>query len=186
MTGNLLITAPKAEAAPHTRLVIRLDGDKELRFVDPRRLGVLYVVRDMEFQEIPGLQRMGPEPLSGDFTFEVFNARLHNRTAKIKSLLMDQHFIAGIGNIYGDEILFQSRIKPSRKACDLTGEEIRRLYDKIRYVLKNACEHNADLSGMHNWFVHGRSKGYCVNCKAKLKRVRVQGRYSYYCARCQK
>ncbi len=104
----------------------------------------------------------------------------------IKSLLMNQGFIAGIGNIYGDEILFQSRIIPFRKACDLAKSQVEKLYNKIRYVLKKACEHDADLSEMRNWFVHGRDIGYCVNCRGKLDRVRIQGRYSYYCARCQK
>jgi len=186
MTGTLLVTRAKAGIDAHTRFIIRLDADRELRFIDQRRLSMLYVIRDMDFRCIPGLRQMGPEPLSADFTPQAFNTQLQKRTGRIKSLLMNQRFIAGIGNIYGDEILFQSRIRPSRKACDLTSSQVQRLYNKIRYVLEKSCEHNADLSEMHKWFVQGRGEGYCVNCKGELKKIKIQGRYSYFCARCQR
>ncbi len=186
MTGDLLIVNPKSRIDAHTRIIIRLSGNKEIRFVDPRRLGILYVIKNMNFRNIDGLNRMGPEPLAKNFTFQKFNTQLQKKKGMIKSLIMDQHFIAGIGNIYGDEILFQSKIRPTRKARELTKVQIQRLYNKIRYVLKKACEKNADLSEMSNWFVHGRDEGCCINCKCKLKRVRIQGRYSYYCPRCQR
>ncbi len=153
-----------------------------MRFADRRRLGVLYVINDMNFQSIPGLRQMLPEPLSADFTLQAFNALLQNRKGRTKSLLLDQHFIAGIGNTYGDEILFQSRIRSLRKASDLTEDDVKRLYNNIRSILKKACEYNADLSKMRKWFVHGRRKG----CKGGLKRIRIQDRYSYFCKRCQR
>lgn len=185
MTGDLMITEPDAEVDKHTRLIICLDGDRELRFVDQRRLGKLFVIENMDFQCIPGLYRMGPEPLSEDFTLQAFHARLKKRRGRIKSILMDQHFIAGIGNIYGDEILFQSGIRPSRKVRDLSEDEIQRLYHTIRSVLKKAIEHDADLSEMKDWFIHGRSEGLCTKCRKKLERVMIQGRYSYFCEICQ-
>ncbi len=185
MTGELLIKKPDAELSKHTRLIIFLDGDRELRFVDPRRLGKLFFIENMDFQGIPGLRLMGPEPLSEDFTLQTFHTRLKKRGGRIKSILMDQHFIAGIGNIYGDEILFQSGIRPSRKAFDLSEEEIGRLYHTIRSVLKKAIEHDADLSEMKDWFIHGRREGLCIKCRKKLERVMIQGRYSYFCEICQ-
>ncbi len=186
MTGNLVVADTGSPRPPHTRLILHLDNGKDLVFTDPRRLGELRVVKDRDPEGVPGLQRMGPEPLSEDFTLGAFRDRLRKRTATIKSLLMNQHFIAGIGNIYGDEILFQSRINPLRKASDLTTEETGRLYRKIRSVLRHACGHDADLTGMGNWFVQGRSRGYCVKCKGRLKRVKIRGRYSYFCPRCQR
>jgi formamidopyrimidine-DNA glycosylase len=129
---------------------------------------------------------MGPEPLSRDFNFKIFVEQLKKRKGRIKSLLLNQSFLAGIGNIYGDEILFQSRIKPTRKTHNLTKDQIRNLYNKIRYVLKKACELNADLSSMRTWFLYGRGEGFCIKCKGSLDRVKIQGRYSYFCPRCQR
>jgi formamidopyrimidine-DNA glycosylase len=186
MTGNLVMARAKDEIDVHTRLILHLDDERDVRFIDQRRLGKLYIIYNMNFQNIPGLKQMGPEPLSKDFMLREFIDRLHERTGGIKSLIMNQRFIAGIGNIYGDEILFQSRIKPLRKASHLTREQVQRLYFTMRKVLSKACERNADLSAMHNWFVHGRDKGYCVHCKGALKRVKIQGRYSYYCTKCQR
>ncbi len=99
---------------------------------------------------------------------------------------MNQSFVAGIGNIYGDEILFQSGIRPTRKTNGLTDKEMRTLYRKMRYVLNTACAHNADLRGLRRWFVHGRTKGRCPKCGAGLDRLRIQGRYSYFCMHCQR
>ncbi len=186
MTGNLLVSSPETERPAYTRLTIHLEGERELRFVDRRRLGVLYLIQDMDLSGIPGLRRMGPEPLSAEFTLPVFAGMLSGRRAMIKSLLLDQRFIAGIGNVYGDEILFQSGIRPTRRASDLTAAEVRRLYQTIRRVLRTACEHKADLSVLEDWFVHGRRRGRCTNCDGRLSRVKIQGRYSYYCGRCQR
>jgi formamidopyrimidine-DNA glycosylase len=112
-------------------------------------------------------RRKQPEPLEEGFSLDEFEGRL-------KALLMDQGFIAGIGNVYGDEILFQSRTRPSKKAHELKKEEIKRVYKKIRYVLRTACEHDADLSWLDRWFVTGRSKGYCPDCGSELKRIKIQ------------
>ncbi len=186
MTGNLLLCDPTESLHKHTRLMIVLDNDGELRFIDQRRLGVARVIRDMNFREFPGLLEMGPEPLSPDFTLQRFKALLKGKRGMIKALLLDQRFIAGIGNIYGDEILFQSGIRPTRKACELSEAEIQRLHGKIRQVLERACKHYADLRKMEDWFIHGRSDGYCMNCGGKLDRVKIQGRYSWFCPGCQK
>lgn len=186
MTGDLVITNPEERTDKHTRLGILLSDGRELRFVDQRRLGVAKVVPNEDFRGIPGLVRLGPEPLSGDFTFEVFKTRLGKRRSTIKSALMNQSFVAGVGNIYGDEILFQSGLRPARKANGLTDKEMRTLYRKMRHVLNTACAHDADLSGLRRWFVHGRTKGRCPKCGAGLERRRIQGRYSYFCAHCQR
>lgn len=186
MTGDLVISNPEERANKHTRLIALLSDGKEFRFVDQRRLGIAKVVPDRDISGIPGLVSMGPEPLSGDLTFETFKTRLEKRRSTIKSALMDQSFIAGIGNIYSDEILFQSRIRPARKTYDLADKEMLTLYKKIRYVLYTACAHDANLSGLRRWFVHGRTKGRCPKCGTKLDRLRILGRYSYFCEHCQR
>jgi formamidopyrimidine-DNA glycosylase len=186
MTGDLLSERGQKKTPSATRLIIRLNGGRELRFVDQRRLGRIYLVRDRDFRTIPGLEKMGPEPLEAGFSIDVFKGLLKRRRGMIKAILMDQSFIAGIGNIYSDEILFQSRIRPFRKVHELRDEEVKRLYKKTRYVLNKACEHDADLSGLDKWFVKGRSTGYCPHCSKRLDRIKIQGRYSYFCGRCQR
>lgn len=187
MTGDLATASPDEKVERHTRLILGLSGNMELRFMDQRRLGIVKVVPEDDLKKyVPALDRMGPEPLSPDFTLREFRRRLSGKKAMIKSALLDQSFIAGIGNIYGDEILFQSGIRPRRVAADLTDAESKRLYDKIKYVLRKACEHDADLSGFQRWFVRGRKEGRCPRCGTELARVRVQGRYSYYCPGCQR
>lgn len=187
MTGDLDIVAEDEEVEKHTRLIISLRGNKELRFTDPRRLGIVKAIpqKDMK-KRIPAIARMGPEPLSPDFKFQEFNNLLNGKKAMIKSALLDQSFIAGIGNIYGDEILFQSRIKPWRIASELSEEESKRLYEKIRSVLRKATEYGGNLKGFRKWFIHGRNEGRCPKCGTALGKVKIQGRYSYYCPRCQR
>ncbi len=186
MTGNLLISDPEDAVEPDTRIVIHLDSGRQLRFVDRRRLGVIHIVDGLDFNKLPGLKKMGPEPLADDFTLGVFRNLLSGRRCGIKSLLLDQGFVAGIGNIYGDEILFQSGIRPSTRVNDLTEDQINLLHLKIREVLNAACGHNANISGMKGWFVQGRRRGYCIRCKCRIERVRIRGRYSYFCPRCQR
>lgn len=184
MTGDLVYTEREKGACPvTTRLVLELEGGGALLFADRRRLGVVYVVKSPE--DVPGFRDLGPEPLSGGFTLEVFREAVKGRRAMIKSLLLDQSFIAGIGNIYGDEVLFQSRIRPGRRASDLSPGEVEALYEKIREVLREAVERGARVRELPGWFVRAREEGRCPKCGSGLEWVRIQGRRSYFCPRCQ-
>lgn len=185
MTGNLIVCNRAEAVHRHTRLVIGLDDGGELRMVDQRRLGTVQIARDLKSGSIPGLIRMGPEPLTEEFTLERFRVRLGRRRGMVKSALLDQSLVAGIGNVYGDEILFQSGIRPDARVEDLGESRIETLYDKIRSLLQTACEHYADLHGRKDWFMYGRSRGYCVRCGGGLDRRKIQGRYSWFCPRCQ-
>ena len=124
MTGSLLLEPASAPRHPMTRNVFLLDKGRELRFVDPRKLGMMWLLEDAE----PMLKHLGPEPLEPEFTPEVFQGRLQGRrNAPIKALLCDQGIIAGIGNIYADEVLFAAGIGPLRPGANLSPEEAGRL-----------------------------------------------------------
>ena len=131
---------------------------------------------------------METEPLDSDFTLESFLKRLKNKSKTIKTLLMDQKFIAGIGNLYADEILFQARILPYRKAKDLNKRERIRLYKKIKEVLKEANKVNAAVWKLKHKFIipHRYEDNICPKCGNKLKSIKIGNRTSFFCSHCQK
>jgi formamidopyrimidine-DNA glycosylase len=194
MTGRLLVTEASAPWEPHTHLSFRLDNEQELRFVNVRKFGRLYLVGEPE--EILG--DLGPEPLEDEFNVEEFRALFWNRRGMIKPLLLNQRFIAGLGNIYVDEALFKAGLHPQRKADTLSTDELGRLYGAVREALRQAIgdkgtsrsdyvrpdgsegEHQNSLS------VSGREGERCPCCSATIERLVVGGRGTYICPRCQK
>ena len=190
MTGKLLLVEPAEPRARHTHAVLRLGSGRELRFVDPRRFGRLRVLRGAPFRA------PGQEPL--DLGFESFAALFHRPKAPIKSALLNQGLLRGMGNIYADESLFRAGIRPRRRAHSLTRAELRRLYDAIQQVLKEAIAAGGssisdyvDSDGAEGMFqfehrVYGREGEACVACRAPVKRVVISGRSAHYCPRCQR
>ena len=134
MTGRLEVLPPEAPRSPHTRVIFDLDDGRELRFADARKFGRIWLVDDPEVV----LGDLGPEPLAEAFTAEVFRELLAGRQGRIKPLLLDQRFLAGLGNIYADEALHLAGVHPCRPACSLTEEEAGRLHQAIRQVLQEA------------------------------------------------
>ena len=189
MTGQLVVTRPDAEVPKHTHLIARLESGRELRFTDPRMFGKLAVTHEFD----PG----GLEPL--DSTFEQFVPLFRGRKTPIKSALLNQQLLRGVGNIYADEALFRARIRPRRRAASLTRDELKRLHEAVRQVLEEAIEAggssvddyvNAD--GERGLFqlqhrVYGREGERCLKCrKVPIQRVVIAGRSSHYCPQCQK
>ena len=189
MTGRLVLADPAEPRAPHTHAVLRLRSGRELRFVDPRRFGKLRVVRGA------GFETPGEEPLG--VGFDKFVALFRGRQAPIKSALLNQKLLRGLGNIYADESLFRARVRPRRRAHRLSGEEMRRLYDSIQQVLSQAIAAGGssisdyvDASGEAGMFqfehrVYGREGEPCVVCRTPIKRVVIAGRSAHYCPKCQ-
>ena len=174
------------------RNVLLLDDGRELRFLDQRKLGMLWLVNDLE----PLLQGLGTEPLEDGFTLELLQQRLDGRNAPIKALLCDQTVVAGIGNIYADEVLFAARIHPLKPAVHLSAEEIRGMHHAIRTVLAEAVEKLAGSmpfggppteseEGSHHLRVPREKDTPCTLCGEMIDRVRVRGRSTYYCPACQ-
>jgi formamidopyrimidine-DNA glycosylase len=188
MTGRLLVCQAEAEVAKHTHAVVKLASGRELRFVDPRRFGRLSVAR--------GFHAAGSEPL--DVELEQFVKLFRGRKTPIKSALLNQKLLSGVGNIYADESLFRAGVRPRRRAASLTHEDLRRLYLALNEVLQEAISLGGssvsdyvDADGEEGFFqlqhrVYGREGEPCLVCKTPIKRLVIAGRSSHYCPKCQK
>jgi len=190
MTGRLQVSDPQSEIEKHTHAILKLASGRELRFVDPRRFGRLSVVATGDF-EAGGL-----EPL--DVALEPFVSLFRGRKTPIKSALLNQKLLRGVGNIYADESLFRAGIRPRRRAATITREQLAKLHAAIKEVLKEAIalggssiSDYVDADGEAGFFqlqhrVYGREGEPCLVCKTPIKRVVIAGRSSHYCPNCQK
>jgi formamidopyrimidine-DNA glycosylase len=190
MTGRLQICEPQSEISKHTHAIVKLASGREVRFVDPRRFGRLSVAATA------GFVTAGVEPL--DIDLEQFVALFRGRKTPIKSALLNQKLLRGVGNIYADESLFRAGIRPRRRAATLTRDELARLQTSVKAVLREAIalggssiSDYVDSDGEEGFFqlqhrVYGREGEPCLVCKTPIKRIVIAGRSSHYCAKCQK
>ncbi len=203
MTGNLLLRQRGDAAERHTHLTIGLDDGCELRFVDPRKFGRVYAFESQAELEAFLAGRLGPEPLA-ELDAETLARRLAGRRGRIKSLLLDQTFLAGVGNLYADEALWEAGIHPMRPADSLTSGEIERLAGAIKHVLELAIERrgtsfsdyrdaegllgeNQDYLNVYGRAASGsRPAQLCPRCGASIERLLVGQRSSHFCPRCQR
>lgn len=197
MTGCLLITPPNYPKEKHTHLIFHLDNGDELRFIDPRRFGRFWLFRAGEDDSISGAHRLGPEPFDKKINASYLSSTLSGRKRAIKTCLLDQEIIAGIGNIYADEILFATKIRPNRAANTLTAGEWEKLSKTIPLVLRRATEANRmtpeeylagkgqDYRNTPTFQVYGHAGEPCPRCGEPLCRIVVAGRSSVYCPLCQ-
>jgi formamidopyrimidine-DNA glycosylase len=200
IAGSLLYKPVGSERLRNTQVVLVLDNDYELRFRDLRKFGYVKLLDEPDVLKAPEFSHMGPEPLSPEFTLDLFKELIDKRSrSKIKALLLDQSFIAGIWNIYADEILFFARVHPERAAGSLDEEEVTRIYDGIRSILPNAIEERGssiasyvDLFGEPGKYsefheVFNRTGEPCPrSCGGKIEKTKVAGRGTHICSRCQK
>lgn len=199
MTGQLFYAEREnVQNFPYTRAVFHLRGGAALLFGDARTLGALYAVRPNEMSHLPILEEMGPEPLSEAFTLSYFRSLLINRRGKIKSLLLNQRHIGGLGNIYADEALFAAKLHPERMASSLSAKEAKRLFDAVNDVIREGIEDGGTTvrnyrdgegrSGSHQdkLQVYQRTGQPCRRCGGEIQRIVVGGRGSHFCPRCQK
>jgi formamidopyrimidine-DNA glycosylase len=195
MTGRMQVTTPDVEVARHTHAIARLASGRELRFVDPRRFGRLAVVNAASSGPA-GFTAPGDEPL--DSQAMRFIELFRHRKAPIKSALLNQKILSGVGNIYADESLFRAGIRPRRRAATLTREQLRKLHASLQKVLREAISLGGssvsdyvDADGEEGFFqlqhrVYGREGEPCLVCGTPIKRVVISGRSSHYCSHCQK
>ncbi len=198
MTGQFALQAPQTPRDQHTHLTLQLSGGQELRYRDARKFGRWQVTRAP--QAI--LQRLGPEPLAKAFTPRVFAQRLNGRRRMLKTLLLDQAFLAGLGNIYADEALWLAGLHPQRRADTLTPPETLALYRAIRQTLRRGIRHGgttlgrgaghyASLNsrrGRHQDYlrVYRRSGQACERCQSPIRRVIIGQRSTHFCPTCQR
>jgi formamidopyrimidine-DNA glycosylase len=183
MTGDLAVVPRDEPRGRHTRVVFDIGG-KELRFDDLRRFGHMDLAREASFAP---LQRLGLEPLDRTFTRPAFRGLLDDRRGTVKALLLRQDLLAGIGNIYADEILWQARIHPARRVDALTEDDILRLHRRIRMVLQRAVAGLARYGHPVGRLLAVRDRdGHCPRCGRSLTIGRIAGRTTYFCSLCQR
>ncbi len=199
MTGQLLWLSQDCPLQKHTRIRLLFPHNQELRFVDTRTFGKFwYVPPEIEIQSIiTGLQKLGPEPFAAEFSLEYFAHQLSNRRRHIKTLLLDQSIVAGIGNIYADEALFKSGILPNLVAVNLTQIQIKRLHQAIIDVLQTSINQGGttfsdflDLLGVSGNYgdtalVYGRKGEPCRLCNTPIEKTKLGGRSTHFCPSCQ-
>jgi len=190
MTGRLQVCEPEAEVLKHTHAIAKLASGRELRFVDPRRFGRLSVASAGNFDA------GGFEPL--EVELGKFTTLFRGRKGPIKSALLNQMLLRGVGNIYADESLFRAGIRPRRRAGTISREQLRRLFLSVREVLTEAIalggssiSDYVDAEGEEGFFqlkhrVYGREGEPCPVCKTPIKRIVIGGRSSHYCPKCQR
>jgi formamidopyrimidine-DNA glycosylase len=188
MTGRMLVCPADQPVAKHTHAIARLASGRELRFVDPRRFGRLSVAR--------AFRAPGSEPL--EVEGESFVNLFRGRKTPIKSALLNQKLLSGVGNIYADESLFRAAIRPRRRAASLSRVELRRLYRALQEVLEEAIARGGSsvsdyvgADGEEGLFqlehrVYAREGQPCLVCKTPIRRLVIAGRSSHYCPRCQR
>lgn len=199
MSGQLIKTKASAELENHTHVIIDFTIGGELRYVDPRTFGEMFVATKDELGEVRELQKLGLDPLEQPLTWQYFSQTLIDRKAKMKAILMDQQFICGIGNIYSDEILFVAGIRFDRISDTLSAQEVRRLYRAIQEVLQDAIRYRGtsaddeqyrDIYGAMGEYqeflrVYQRQGQPCRRCRTPIERTRWSNRSTYYCPQCQ-
>ena len=196
MEGKYFIKKENEPRNKHEHVIFKLDHEKELRYHDTRKFGKMYLVKEDELKNTP-LSKLGLEPWDESLTPKYLKDKL-NKNIAIKTLLLDQSIIAGIGNIYADEILFSSRINPTKKGKDLTNKNIISIIKNTQEILSKAISLGGttihtytSVDGITGRFqqellVHGKENKPCPICGNPIKKITVNTRGTYYCDKCQK
>jgi len=196
MSGTVRVIEESTPVAKHDHFDLVFQHGKALRLNDPRRFGaVLWLANDQD--ELGLLTKLGPEPLSDDFSHGYLFAKAKNRKVPIKTFLMNNHVVVGVGNIYANEALFKAGILPTTKACEINEQRFNKLTDIIKQVLHSAIEQGGttlkdftQADGRPGYFaqslmVYGRAGQPCVKCQVKLVEIRQSNRSSVFCPNCQ-
>jgi formamidopyrimidine-DNA glycosylase len=199
MSGQFVRGNKRVPLPPHTHVVITFQQGGDLRFVDPRTFGEMFVTAGDDLGKVKELQHIAIDPLDHVFTWQSFGGQMAQRESKLKQLLMDQKFISGLGNIYSDEVLFAAGLRHDRLSDTLSSQEVRRLYRSLQEVLQEAIRYRGttlddeaylDLFGKPGEFqnelkVYGRQGLPCRRCRTPIQTVKISGRSAYFCPQCQ-
>jgi formamidopyrimidine-DNA glycosylase len=199
MSGQFQRGNGRVVIEPHTHVVLTFQQGGDLRFIDPRTFGEMFVTNADDLGKVKELQHIAIDPLDQVFTWPTFQYLLAQRGAKMKQLLMDQKFISGLGNIYSDEVLFAAGLRYDRLSDTLSSQEVRRLYRAIQETVQEAIkmrgttlddEAYVDLFGKPGEYqgelkVYGREGEPCRRCRTLIQTVKVAQRTSYFCPQCQ-
>ena len=198
MEGKYFIKDASDELNKHEHVVFKLDDDSELRYMDVRKFGKMHLIPKDKIKDIGPLIDLGLEPWDKKLDISYLRDKYKNKKLPIKSVLLDQSIIVGIGNIYADEILFLAKINPYTRAMDLDDNDLFNIIKYTRKVLERAISEGgttirsySSVNGVHGLFqqelnVHSREGGQCPSCGNKIVKVKIGGRGTYYCEKCQK
>ena len=197
MEGKYFIKSSKDVDLKHEHVIFELDDKTELRYMDVRKFGKMHLIPKDKIKEIGPLRELGLEPWDENLTLEYLQDKFSKKRLPIKSVLLDQSIIVGIGNIYADEILFLAKINPYTRAMDLNDDSIKNIIKYTRIVLEEAIKAGgttirsySSVNGIHGMFqqnlnVHSRSGEACPVCGSEVIKVKIGGRGTYYCNKCQ-
>lgn len=198
MEGKYFFKNPSDERNKHEHIIFKLDDGTELRYMDVRKFGKMHLIKKEEIKTRGPFLEMGLEPWDKKLTPSYLKEKYQKKKLPIKSTLLDQSIIVGIGNIYADEILFLSKINPLKSSQSLTEIELDHIIKNTRQVLEQAIEKGGttirsytSVDGVHGLFqqelyVHCKAKEPCPKCKTTIIKTKVGGRGTYYCPNCQK
>jgi formamidopyrimidine-DNA glycosylase len=198
MTGQLRLVDASAPLQNHTHAVFFLDDGRQLRYRDPRRFGRLLLGTEQALVSSKKMPRLGPEPIDPDFAADELYRRLRKRRTALKAVLLDQSAIAGVGNIYADESLHRARLRPDRLAGSVSRKSARRLHESLRESLTAAIANRGssvdtyrdawgEIGGQQEkLLVYGRAGEPCFTCGRPLSAIRIAGRTTVFCRRCQR
>lgn len=200
MSGQLILSDSGRPFAGHTHVVLHFSDGGELRYVDPRTFGEMFVTEESELGEIPELTRLGKDPIAGDLPLDYLSSTFARRKTRIKPLLMDQTFLCGLGNIYSDEVLFLAGVRHDRPTPEVTEPEVKLLHEAIPMVLRESIESRGSSiadeqyrdpygvvgSYQYRLRVYGREAQPCPTCGTPIERARwSSNRSTFYCPKCQ-
>ena len=198
MEGKYFFKNKEDKLDNHEHVVFTLDDDEELRYRDTRKFGKMYLIKKEDINSIGPIKDLGLEPWDDSLTKEYLRSKYKNKKLPIKTVLLDQSIIVGIGNIYADEILFLSKLNPLTRCCDLDDTALENIIKYTKEVLEKAIKLGGttirtytSVDGVHGKFqnellIHGKNKGVCPTCGQPIEKIRVGGRGTYYCTNCQK
>lgn len=198
MEGKYFFKNKNDKINKHEHVIFNLDNNQELRYMDTRKFGKMYLIKKENIDTIGPLKELGLEPFDNDLTSNYLKEKLKNKIIPIKTVLLDQSIITGIGNIYADEILFLSHINPLKKSNTLKEKELNNIIKYTKEVLNKAIAKGGTT--IHSYtsvdgvigtyqgslFVHNKEKEHCPICQNQIKKIKVGGRGTYYCPHCQK
>ncbi len=199
MSGRFQRGTGRVALPPHTHVIMTFQQGGDLRFIDPRTFGEMFVTAGDDLGKVKEIAHIAIDPLDQVFTWQSFQYLLAEKAAKMKSLLMDQKFISGLGNIYSDEVLFHAGLRYDRLSNTLSSQEVRRLYRAIQEIMQEsikargttlADEAYVDLFGKPGEYgselkVYGRTGLPCRRCRTPIQSVKLSGRLAYFCPQCQ-
>ena len=198
MEGKYFFKNKGDELDNHEHVVFSLDSNEELRYRDTRKFGKMYLIKKEDINNVGPIKDLGLEPWDTNLTKEYLKDKYKTKKLPIKTVLLDQSIIVGIGNIYADEILFLSKLNPLIKCCDLKDDDLENIIKYTKEVLEKAIKLGGttirtytSVDGVHGRFqnellVHGKDNDSCPACGQAIKKIRVGGRGTYYCSNCQK